>query len=245
MRRAPAFLALGLLAAALGSVGTTALADPLVYEYRIVHPTYGDIGTYANIVSRSGGQTRVETKLHIAVRAFGATLFEEEAARREYWQGDRLISFEGVTDTNGKRLEVRGEARDGGFAITTPTGTTIAPPNVHPSNPWSAEVLDTDMMMSTKTGKLSKVRVIPEGRTQAAPGITGRDLRRYEIDGDKRQYVWLDDRGVPVAFRTEEEHAPIDFIMIQPGSEKVPAKDGSTEKAAAPRIPDQAGWFRN
>jgi hypothetical protein len=92
----------------------------------------------------------------------------------------------------------------------------MAPGNVHPSNPWSAMVLKTDYMMSTKTGRLTHVQV-KGGQEQpvALAGATMR-LRQYEIISDKQQFVWLDSRGTPVAFRTEEDGAPVDFVLASP-----------------------------
>src|SRR5690349_6454733 len=128
-----------------------ALANPESYEYRVIHPTYGDIGTYTNIVDRIGDSAEVRTELKLRVRILGITVWRQEAQRVERWRGPTLLSFDGVTVTNGDKLEVHGAARDGGFAITTPTGTVMAPGSVHPSNPWSAMVLKADMMMSTRT----------------------------------------------------------------------------------------------
>jgi hypothetical protein len=187
-----------------------------VYTYRVIHPTYGDIGTYTNTVDRSGEDASVQTELKIAVRKIGIVVYRQEARRAEHWRNDKLVSFEGVTVTNGDKLEVRGEARGNGFAITTPSGTVIAPGNVHPSNPWSAMVLNTDYMMSTKTGRLIHVRVSGgEEQPVALAGSTMR-LHQYEIVGDKRQFVWLDSSGTPVAFRTEEDGAPVDFVLASP-----------------------------
>ena len=42
-------------------------------------------------------------------------------------------------------------------------------------------------------------------------------LRQYEIISDKHEFVWLDDQGVPVAFRTQEDGDDIDFILERRG----------------------------
>jgi hypothetical protein len=189
----------------------------------VVHPVYGDIGTYTNIVEKAGDTTDVESKLSVRVKILGVVMYREEAERREHWQSDRLFSFHGVTDTNEEKLEVRGEARGNSFVITSPTGTVVGPANVHPSNPWSANILNTDTMMASKTGKLFKVRVIG-GRVEGArAGGNASQIRRYEIDSDTRQYVWLDDQGVPVAFRTVDGKNIIDFLLIRyPSGEPAP-----------------------
>src|SRR5260370_11812313 len=156
MARAPILLACAVLGTAFAA--GPARAARVVYAYRVRHPTYGDIGTYTNVVDRAGDDPNGRTELEVAVNAIGIVMYRQEARRTEHWRNDRLVSFESVTVTNGDKLEVHGEARDGGFAITTPSGTVVAPSNVHPSNPWSAMVLNTDYMMSTKTGRLIHVR---------------------------------------------------------------------------------------
>jgi len=200
------------LGAALALAGP-ARASTTVYEYHVEHPRYGDIGTYNNVVKQTGDDFEVKSELHIAVKILGIVVFREDGKRTENWQGDRLVSFEGVTETNGDRIEVHGEARGDTFVVTTPDGVVTAPARVHPSNPWRAKVLDTDTLISTKTGRVETVSV--RGGDEASVTLDGRDLRlrQYEIDGTKRQFVWLDDRGVAVAFRTDEAGTPIDFIL--------------------------------
>ncbi len=185
------------------------------YDYRIVHPLYGDIGTYTNIVDRRGNETAVESRLEVAVKLLGVVVFRETAARSEHWRGGRLVAYHGVTEINGKPITVSGEARGGGFVITTPAGTVTAPADVHPSNPWSAAILNTDTMMSTRDGRLYKVRISGGGVDPAAFRGGPGNLRRYEIDSDTRQFVWLDSHDVPVAFRTEEDGAAIDFLLVR------------------------------
>lgn len=204
-------LAFGLLVLLATTRG--AFAAPEIYEYRIVHASHGEIGRYANIVDRRGNDTEVRTELHIAVTILGITAYRQDAERVERWQGERLTSFDGTTVTNGEQLKVHGEAQRGGFAVTTPTGTIMAPADVHPSNPWSAMVLKTNTVMSTRTGKL--FHGIIAGGERKLMQLAGKSmaLRQYEIVTDKHDLVWLDDQGTPVAFRTKEDGDDIDFIL--------------------------------
>jgi len=190
-----------------------------VYEYRIEHPLYGEIGTYTNVVDHSGDVTDVRSELHIAVRIVGVVVYRQEAQRVERWRNDRLVGFDGVTITNGNRVEVHGAARGSNFAVTTPRGTVLAPGNIHPSNPWSPMVLNSQVMLSTRTGAVIPARV--SGGEEASVSLGGNTLRlrQYEIDSDKRQFAWFDDRGVPMAFRTVEDGTPIDFILSQARTE--------------------------
>jgi hypothetical protein len=196
-------------------VAMPAVAAAETYEYRIDHPTYGEIGRYVNVVRQDRGETEVDSELRIAVRVLGIIVYREEAQRVEHWRGERLVSFDGTTVTNGDKIELHGEARNGGFVITTPSGPVVAPASVHPSNPWSPAVLKADVMMSTRTGRIMPVAVTGgQERTITLAGHQMR-LRQYEVVSEKHQFVWFDESGRPVAFRTEQEGSNIDFVLVR------------------------------
>lgn len=198
----------------LGAPTASAASDSL--EYRVFHPTYGEIGTYTNVVDHHGDATDVHTTVNIRVRILGIVVYRQDAQRTEHWQGEKLLAFDGVTVTNGDRLEVHGEQRDGGFVIESPNGRVVAPGTVHTSNPWSAMVLNTNLMMSTRTGRISEVHVTGgEVRPISMHGTTLR-LHQYEIQSRQQHFVWLADDGVPVAFRTDEDGTTIDFLLKRP-----------------------------
>jgi hypothetical protein len=217
----------GLGLAAAGAL--PAAATEAVFDYHIVHQRYGDIGTYANVVSQSGDQVVVRTALRVAVRILGIVMFREEADRTERWKGDRLVAFDGVTETNGTKLAIHGEAKGDDFMVTTPDGTVAVPGNVRPSNPWAARVVrNTDLEFSTKTGDIEKVKVSGGGVVPVT--LDGKDyqLHRYDIAAKKPQFVWFDDQGVVVAFSIEEDGAPVEFILSHP-------PQGTAATAAAPQ----------
>jgi hypothetical protein len=185
------------------------------YHYRIEHARYGDIGTYVNIVTHRGNDTQVDSEMHVVVKMLGIVMFREEARRTEYWRGNKLVSFRGSTVTNGTRIDVSGDAQGGDFIITNGKSRIVAPANVHPSNPWSMMVLDTDTVMSTKTGEVYKAQVFGSNVEPVKfDGRAGR-LRGFEIIDDKREFAWFDDRGVPAAFRVFEDGAQIDFVLTR------------------------------
>ena len=203
------------------TAGSALAAGPKTYSYSIEHGDYGSIGTYSDTVEESGDTRRIDTRLRVAVKILGITMYREDADRTELWQGDRLLSFHGVTTVNGKPTEIQGEARPDGFAITSPTGTVLGPPNLYTSSPWSVTLPTPAMVFSTKSGKIEHAQVIDEGETTAS--VQGRDmaLRHYEVLTNKRQDVWADRNGVPVHFRTEESGGTVDFILKSDGRETV------------------------
>lgn len=218
MHRSTLIIASAVFAAvfAIAPLDAARAAATQIYTYKVEHPTYGDIGTYTNTVSQDGNAAEVRTDLHIAVKVIGIPLFHQDATREEHWDNERLVGFESATDDNGTKIGVTGKADANGFIIqSTSNGTLTAPPQVHPSNPWAPFVLQTNMMMSTKTGKVSPVVVKNTGVVDAT--FDGRTMRVHQwfIDDDKHQVVWIDDRGIIVAFQTEEQGAQINFVLTR------------------------------
>src|SRR5690348_9963201 len=82
------------------SGASDAAQAPQKLAFTVHHSRYGRIGTYTNTIVRSGGETTVTTEIHIAVSILGITLYRQEALRQEHWNGERLVSFHGVTTTN-------------------------------------------------------------------------------------------------------------------------------------------------
>jgi hypothetical protein len=214
MHRSHLITALGVCAVFSALAPFSAQAANQVLTYNIEHPKYGNIGTYTNTVSQTGANANVKTDLHIAVKMIGIPLFHQDASRDEQWQSQRLVGFTSQTDDNGTNINVTGKADGTKFAINSSTnGNLTAPQQVHPSNPWAPFVLQTDIMMSTKTGKLSPVIVKDTGEMTVT--FDGRQMKVHQwfIDDDKHQIVWIDERGVIVAFQTEEQGAQINFVL--------------------------------
>ncbi len=211
-RRQPAWRRLAAVTVGgwLATAGVAVAAD--VYDFDVRHPVYGDIGTYTDTIERHGGGWRLDTRLRVAVRILGIVLHREAADYTTVWQDGRLVSFRGVTTTNGATVELHGEASGDVFVITTPSGPRVVPGGVIPSTPWVATV-GAGTLMSTKTGRLDRVHGIDLGNGVIA--LHGLDLvaRRYELVSDKRQEVWIGKDGVPLRFRSYESGTPIDFEL--------------------------------
>ncbi len=207
------------LAASVALAETTAASPPAeasqIFEYKVNHALYGDIGTYRNIIERRGDTIAVRSTLDIAVRFLGFPVYREAGERLERWHGDRLVEFRSITHKNGEKLEVTGEARDDSFVIKGPAGTAQAPRDVRPSNPWSVRMLHADTMMSTTTGKVMPARV--RGGAEDIVLFNGqpRKLRRFDVQSDKQEFVLLDERDVAVVFGTEDNGSRVEFVLTR------------------------------
>jgi len=202
------------LAAGLGA--TTVVAEtPAQFIYRVSHSTFGDIGSYTNTVEPSRDGTTVQTRAHFEVSMLGVRMYREDASRTERWQGNRLVSFQGVTDKGSGPVEVKGEARGSGFVITSPQGTISAPASVHPANPWSNNFLTSNTMMRPDSGKIEQVRVGSGQETTVKIDGATVSAVKFEIDGSTKYTVWLDGRGVPVKFVADDDTGKVTFTLAK------------------------------
>jgi uncharacterized protein DUF6134 len=212
-------------------VGTSpALAGQQVYTYSVVHPIYGDIGTFTDTIDRGAEGTRIDSHLRIAVKLLGVVAYREEADTTEIMHGDRLVSLNSVTNKDGRHLEVHGEAKGDEFMVNCTLGTFSGPGSISPSDPWVLKHTGEEVVVSTSTGKIVHVHISGGDYDKVAMNGAEVTARHFVVSGDKRQEVWLDNREVPIKFRTIEDGTPIDFVL-----QNATAAAGTTNVAALRR----------
>ncbi len=209
----PFITMIGVLAGASVAGSAAASDTPAQFVYRVSHSVFGEIGTYANTIEPSRDGVTVQTQAHFQVSMLGVRMYREDAERTERWQGNRLVSFHGVTDKGDGPAEVKGEARGNSFVITSSQGTVTAPASVHPANPWSANFLSSNTMMRPDSGKIEQVRVGSGQETTVKVDGAAIPAVKFEIDGSTRYTVWLDGRGVPVKFVVDDDTGKVTFTL--------------------------------
>ena len=186
-------------------------ARQLVYDVK--HSVFGDIGTYTNQIQTNGNDTTVTTTAHFRVTALGVNMHSEDAQRTEKWQGDRLVSFQGITKKNGDTTEISGAASGDTFVIKSPAGTVTAPASVHPANPISLKSLQSTAMMRVDNGKVEQVKL--SGGKDTTVTVNGAKIpaREYEITGSTHYKVWIDKQDVPVMFIVDDDSGEVTFTL--------------------------------
>lgn len=209
-------LAVGLVLGGAIAIGSARAAVPLQLVYRISHSVVGDVGSYTCTVEPlADGGTRVRVREHINVRVLGLPLYSMEATDTERWQGNRLVSFDAVSDKANGRVEVRGEARGTRFVITSPQGTLTAADTVHPAEPCTGNFLQSTTVLRPDTGDLEDVRVSGGDATSLIMDGTPVPVRKYNLDGKTRYAVWLDSRNLPVMFVIDDNTGRATFTLAK------------------------------
>jgi len=186
-------------------------ARQLVYDVK--HSVFGDIGTYTNQIQTSGNDTTVTTTAHLRVSALGVSMHSEDAERTEKWQGDRLVSFQGVTKKNGDTTEISGAANGNSFVIKSPAGTVNAPATVHPANPTSLKSLQSTAMMRVDSGKVEQVKLSSGKDTTVTVNGAKVPAREYEITGSTHYKIWIDKQDVPIMFIVDDDSGEVTFTL--------------------------------
>jgi hypothetical protein len=187
---------------------------PLQLVYRVSHPVVGDLGSYTcTALPLAGGGSEVRSREHIDARLLGIPLYRMDAADTERWQGNRLLSFDGVTQQAGSRIEVRGAAQGDHFVITSPQGTWTTAATVHPAEPCVPDFLQSTTILRPDTGSVEEVRVSGGAMTTVIVGGAPVAARKYVLDGKTRYTVWLDARNVPVMFVIDDSTGKATFTL--------------------------------
>ena len=186
-----------------------------IYTYSINHPTHGKIGTYRNIIVDDGAQVSVRNEIRVEVKILLVVAHQEVSDSREIWKQGRLVSFSGVTQENGKKTEITGEAEGQKFVVETPNGHKEAPASVFPNNPWSKNILNAKVLLGTKSGKLYNVHTGPGEAREVKVGEKAVPVEYFRVDGDAKYELWFDKRGIAVKFTEIDDKGVITFNLVE------------------------------
>lgn len=207
-----AVLGLFVLPAATGGVHGD--VPEKIYTYSVNHPTHGNIGTYKNTILDDGNSISVRNEIDVQVKILLVVAHKENSKSEEIWKKGRLVSFSGVTQENGKKTVVTGEADGSQFVVEAPSGSKVAPAGVYPNNPWSSAILKASVLLGTKTGRLYNVHASPGEKRAIDLKDRSVETEYFQVDGDAKYELWFDDRGVAVKFTEVDGYGKITFNLI-------------------------------
>ena len=184
------------------------------YRYSVVHPSFGNIGSYSNTVTRAGNEVTVRTHVEIRVRIAFVTVRQIIADRTELWRSGKLARYRSMTVRDGKTIEVNGEAQAAGFVIEGPLGKAVAPADVFPSNPWWIAMTRATTVMAAETGRLRPVDFRLLGTENVRQDDRDAAARHFASgSGPDRADLWYDAASIPVKFSIVEDDATITLTL--------------------------------
>ena len=140
------------------------------------------IGEHQVAFRREGDRLTVETQIDITARFFFFNLFRLQHAAREVWLADRLASVTSTTNRDGVRMEVSGEAIEGGFRIVGGDGPFLAAADLLTSNSlWNSRIVRETRLIDVQHGGEVGLVARPLGNEQIVTQQGRIDARRYQL----------------------------------------------------------------
>lgn len=139
------------------------------------------IGYHTFEVQQDGAGQVLTTEASFDVKFFLVTAFRYRHQNTEVWREGCLSSIDATTDSNGKKLVVRGAAGAEGFNLQNGNGSTALPACVQSFAYWNPVVLESARLLNSQTGVYETVSVTLESRDQVP--VAGRpvDALRYRL----------------------------------------------------------------
>ncbi len=180
------------------------------------HSVVGELGSYTCTLSPLGnGASELRTHQQINARMFGIPVYRMDSSNTERWQGDRLLSFYGVTDRSGNRTVIKGEALGDRFVITSPNGTVTTTAQIHPIEPCAVDFLQSTSVLRPDSGSLEPVRIGAGVPTSVVIDGARISVRKYVFEGGTRYTVWIDSRNVPVMFQIDDSTGAATYTLTK------------------------------
>ena len=173
---------------------TVAGAASLLRPVPLAHAADGDalrfralwqgssIGEHQVAFRREGDRLAVETHIDFSAQFLFFNLFRLKHAAREIWVADRLVSVTSTTSQDGVRVEVSGEAIEGGFRIVGQDGPFLAAADLLTSNSlWNSRIVRQNRLIDVQHGGEVGLVARPLGNEQIVTQQGRINASRYQL----------------------------------------------------------------
>ena len=140
------------------------------------------IGEHHVAFRREGDRLTVETHIDFTARFLFFKLFSLHHAAREVFLADRLVSVTSTTIHDSIRMEVSGEAIEGGFRIVGQDGPFLAAADLLTSNSlWNSRIVRETRLIDVQHGGEVGLVARPLGNEQIVTQGGLMDAKRYQL----------------------------------------------------------------
>ena len=140
-----------------------------------------EIGYHNFSVQDDGLQTVLTTEARFDVKFLFVTAFRYRHQNTEVWTDGCLDSIDAVTDSNGKRLEVRGRQGVESFALQRQSGDAALSKCVQSFAYWDPSILSADRLLNSQTGDYEDISVTFESEDEVLVNSELVDALRYRL----------------------------------------------------------------
>jgi hypothetical protein len=176
--KATGFVVLCLLALTLASPGEA--RERSRWDFT-VYLDQKKIGQHSFEVTNSDGITQVRSEARFRYRFLLIPAYSYDHSAAERWSDDCLLGLDADTVTNGDRIRVSGERRDGGFTVVSDDGPANLPECVMSFAYWNPDFLEQQRLLNPQTGEYVSVQIEAVGADRLEVNGELVDARRYRL----------------------------------------------------------------
>jgi hypothetical protein len=209
MNKTATFL-VGVLACALCSAGTVALASATVGDTQewdfTVYLDDSEIGFHRFQLTDMGERREVETEAEFRVKFLFFNAYRYTHENTETWAGDCLERIESRTDANGQPYSVLGLRAEDEFFVSSNETKMALPDCVMTFAYWDPRFLTQSRLLNTQTGEYLEVSVDFAGQEKIAVQDVTVAAYRYSLTAEDIDLdLWYSEDGKWLALESITE----------------------------------------
>ncbi|MBT4739967.1 MAG: hypothetical protein HOO09_06230 [Rhodospirillaceae bacterium] len=156
------------------------------------------VGRHKVKFERDGDLLKVESHFKLKVKVLFITAYKYEFHAHGVWKDGVFQSVKAEINDNGNESSVDAYLDESGkFYSTGYKGSFVAANWIYPTNHWNVGAVDSDVVLDTLNGRISKVDILRQGIEAIDTRKDGLvDAERFEHTGElKNVIVWYDRDG--------------------------------------------------
>lgn len=141
------------------------------------------------------GAFTATTDVDLKVKIGPFTAFQYRLDSTETWRDGFLTGLSGKTNDDGDKAFVSAVLANGDLTIDGSAFKGSIPAGIIPSSHWNMDQIRSTEMLSTESGEVLAMQIIPKGRETLQIGGQQIEASRFLLDSDIDIDLWYDDAG--------------------------------------------------
>jgi len=141
------------------------------------------------------GDLVATTDVDLEVKIGPFTAFQYQLDSQETWRAGQLIQLIGKTNDDGDKSYVNASTDGSQLRIDGSAFQGVALPSIIPSSHWNINQVRSTEMLSTESGEVLDMTVVPKGRETIEVAGQSIEADRFLLDSDIDIDLWHDGEG--------------------------------------------------
>lgn len=185
------------------------------FEYEVLRKGK-KIGSHTISFKETDEGLRVRAHTKMKVKLLFVTVYKYEYIGDDVWCDGEIVRVESNINDNGEKWSINATLRDDQYVVESDEGTSVLPAGSVPTNHWNMDVVNTDKLFNTITGKVDEITVNPVGSHTVPSGDSEKDVTRYKVRGDLNIDTFYDASGNWSGMQFEHnDGSDIQFVCIR------------------------------